>query len=180
MKTIVEAYPRERNSQCILKGSPPSASHGNALVKSRECAESWRLLSPTSRGRSRSNTSPHARAVMVMRGLRCVLAGRPALVMVTRRSLTIIINIQTTRCERSTTHGPTSKTHGPLSKVPTAIRSLAIFNLFSSPLYSSLSIFLTVFVSLSLSLYIAFFSCSCIMFLVIKGLALPSSPKLSF
>jgi len=33
---------------------------------------------------------------MVMRGLRCVLAGRTALVMVTRRSLTIIINIQTT------------------------------------------------------------------------------------
>lgn len=154
-KSYRRAYPKERNSRCTFTEPPRSASHGNALVKSRECAESWRLLSPASRGRSRGNTSPHARAVMVMRGLRCVLAGRPALVMVTRRSLTIIINIQTTRCERSTTYGPTSKTHGPLSKVPTAIRSLAIFNLFSSPLCPSspLSLSVSLFLSLRLSLF---------------------------
>ena len=90
---------------------------------------------------------------MVMRGLRCVLAARTVLVMVTRWSLTIIINIQTTtKCDANAINDSRAgQQDARPSFKDAAISSLAIFNLFSSPLYTpqcfSLLLFLYVFSS---------------------------------
>jgi len=138
-RRIVPIRGRESSNPHSVRTIFPFPFSRFALVKLRERVESWRLLSPGSRWRSRAACA-RARA----RGygnawfaVRVSWPAGPALVMVTRRSLTIIINIRTTTKRDANDQrlsGRLARRAGPLSKVPTAIRSLAIFNLFSSPL----------------------------------------------